>query len=466
MSETVSLAEARRARSGGPADDEPPSNRPPEFSDDALALRFTEAHGGELRYVAAWGKWLEWDNTRWRFDSTLHAFDRSRLICRAAAADAPNVKIGEDVASARTVAAIEKLARADRRHAATIDAFDRDPWLLNTPGGTVDLRSGKLRPHDRADLITKSTVAAPGGNCPQWRAFLDRVTAGDVDLARFLRRIAGYALTGTTREHALFFAHGTGANGKGVFINTLTKLLGDYAVVAPADTFTSASDRHPTDLAMLRGARLVTAQETEEGRAWAEAKIKSLTGGDPISARFMRQDFFTFQPQFKLLIAGNHKPSLRNVDEAIRRRFHLLPFTVTVPEEERDQGLPDKLAAEWPGILAWAIEGCLEWQRIGLYPPQSVTEATDKYLAEEDSFETWISERAARDPRAWETVGELFGSWTTWAEKAGEKAWTKKRFAQTLEARGFEAGKVRGERGYFGLRLNRPDYSENWEPAP
>ena len=170
--------------------------------------------------------------------------------------------------------------------------------------------------------------------CPRWQRFLDQVTAGDQDLQRFLRRIAGYGLTGSTREHALFFFYGTGANGKGTFLNTLTAILGDYAKVAGMDTFTeSHTDRHPTELAMLRGARIVAAQETEEGRRWAESRIKALTGGDPITARFMRQDFFTYTPQFKLLIAGNHKPGLRNIDEAIRRRFHLLPFTVRIPPE-------------------------------------------------------------------------------------------------------------------------------------
>ncbi|MBI1209284.1 MAG: hypothetical protein GC191_18605 [Azospirillum sp.] len=358
---------------------------PVEGSEDELACRFTAKHRNDLRYVAAWGKWLEWDGCRWKFDSTLRVFDLARLVCRAAAAESDD----EDLASARTVAAVEKLAKSDRAHASTVDQWDIDPWLLNTQGGTVDLRTGQLRPHSRIDHLTKITAATPGGDCPTWLAFLDRVTDHDADLQSFLARMIGYSLTGITRDHALFFAHGSGGNGKGVFLNTITRLMGDYAAVAPMETFVAtASDRHPTDLAMLRGARLVSAQETEEGRRWAEAKIKSLTGGDPISARFMRQDFFTFVPQFKLVIAGNHKPSLRAVDEAIRRRFHLLPFTVTIPAGERDPNLPKKLEAEWGGILAWAIEGCLEWQRIGLQPPKAVVDATEKYLSEEDSFFT------------------------------------------------------------------------------
>ena len=210
-------------------------------------------------------------------------------------------------------------------------------------------------------------------------------------------RVMGYCLTGITREHALFFGYGTGANGKGTFLNTMSAILGGYAAVAPMETFTaSPTDRHPTDLAMLRGARLVAAQETEEGRRWAEGRIKAMTGGDPVTARFMRRDFFTFIPLFKLFIAGNHKPGLRGVDEAIRRRLNLIPFTVTIPVAERDVHLADKLGPEMPGILAWAIEGCLLWQRVGLQPPATVVEATHNYMAAEDALSLWIMERCKR----------------------------------------------------------------------
>src|ERR1017187_1284583 len=209
-----------------------------------------------------------------------------------------------------------------------------------------------------------------------WRRFLDRVTDGNAELQAFLQRVIGDCLSGSVCEHALFFLYGTGANGKSVFLSTIAGLLADYAKTAPASAFTASStDQHPTDLAGLRGARFVTAIETEDGRWWAEAKIKSLTGGDRILARFMRQDFFEYVPQLKLVVAGNHKPGLRNVDEAIRRRLHLIPFTVTIAENERDPELTEKLKAEYPGILQWAIEGCLMWQREGLNPPVVVRDA-------------------------------------------------------------------------------------------
>ena len=262
-----------------------------------------------------------------------------RAICREAAAECDKPNVSKILASGKTVAAVDRLAKADRRLAATTDQWDADLWLLNTPGGTIDLRTGELRAHDPADYCTHMTTVAPGGECPDWHKFLKRVTGDDIELQSFLQRVAGYALTGSTTEHALFFLFGTGANGKSVFLSTIAGILADYHRTAPIETFTASSiDHHPTDLAGLRGARLVTATETEEGRRWAEARIKALTGGDQIAARFMRQDYFEFVPQFKLVIAGNHKPGLRSVDEAIRRRLNLIPFTVTIPAEGSRHG--------------------------------------------------------------------------------------------------------------------------------
>ena len=299
------------------------------------------------------------------------------------------------------------------------------------------------------------TATEPNGQCPTLgRAFLNRVTGGDVSLQDFLQRVAGYALTGSTSAHALFFLYGTGANGKSVFINTVAGILADYHRTAPIETFTAMSvERHPTDLAGLRGARLVTAVETEEGRRWAELRIKSLTGGDKIAARFMRQDFFEYTPQFKLVIAGNHKPGLRSVDEAIRRRFHLIPFTVTIPPDERDPDLTEKLKAEWPGILEWMIAGCVGWQERGLAPPESVTSATAAYLEAEDALSAWIDDRCQRDPNAWASSADLYLSWKSWAEQSGEYAGTMRRFGQTLEARGFMPLRKRSGRGFTGLRV-------------
>jgi putative DNA primase/helicase len=259
-------------------------------------------------------------------------------------------------------------------------------------------------------------------------------------------------LTGSTREHALFFFYGPGGNGKGVFLNTLSAILADYAAVAPMEAFIATQgERHPTDLAGLRGARLVASQETEEGRRWAESKIKALTGGDPITARFMRQDFFTYQPAFKLVIAGNHKPGLRGVDEAIRRRFHLVPFMVKIAKPDRD--LPEKLKAEWPGILRWMIEGCLAWQRDGLAAPASVRSATEAYLNEEDAIGRWIEECCDVGPNNFQSSGGLWESWQRWASAANEHVGSQKRLGMALETHGYRADRHQKTRGFWGLVL-------------
>jgi putative DNA primase/helicase len=435
----------------------------PAFSDEALALRFADQHADDLRYVAAWSRWLYYDESRWAFEDTLAAFDFARKICRDASAECNNPKVAAVVASAKTVAAVERLAKADRRLAATSDQWDADPWLLNTPDGVVDLRTGKLRQHRPEDYMTKITAAGPHGACPLWHKVLDRITGGKTELKEYLQRTTGYALTGITREHALFFGYGTGANGKTVFTDTTSNILGDYHCTAPIETFTATNvDRHPTELADLRGARLVTAVETEEGRRWAESRIKMLTGGEKVKARHMRQDLFEFKPQLKLLITGNHKPGLRSVDEAMRRRFNLIPFTVTIPPEERDPDLTQKLVAEWPGILQWMINGCLEWQRTGLQAPAVVQEATTAYLDGEDAVAAWIDETCEADPRAWEKIGDLYASWKAWADKSGEYAGSVKRFGQNLEVRGYSSQRRNPGRGIIGLRINPLEQKPSW----
>ena len=428
-------------------------------TEDALALAFTRRYHRDWRYVAAWGRWLVWDGRRWRNEETLAATDLIRGVCRHAALQADNPKLAAKLATSGTVGGVERLARADRRHAATTAEWDADPWLLNTPGGVVDLRTGRLRAHDRADRMTKITTATPAGDCPTWRRFLAEVTGGDADLQAYLQRVSGYCLTGSTREHALFFLYGTGANGKSVFVNTLATILGDYAASAPMDTFMEArGDRHPTDMAGLRGARFVSSIETEQGRRWNESKVKAITGGDKVSARFMRQDFFEYTPQFKLVIAGNHKPAIRNIDEAMKRRLHLIPFTITVPPERRDKHLQQKLLAERDGILAWALEGCLAWQRLGrLDPPPQVVAATEEYFEAEDALGRWLEERCVREANAKSLTAELFTDWKQWAEAAGEFVGSQRRFSDLLITRGVEKWRnAAGIRGFRGVGLKHP----------
>jgi putative DNA primase/helicase len=361
-----------------------------EPTDDQIADIFAEQHRNDLRYVAAWGKWFEWTGKLWREDKTLRTFDLIRKTSKAQGINRASM--------AKMVGSVHTLARADRRIAATIEQWDIDPMLLNTPGGIVDLRDGTLRKSDPLAFCTKMTAVAPRGDCPLFLAFLNRIMDNDAALVAYIQRVCGYCLTGDTSEQAMFFNYGAGANGKSVLMSTVSGILADYCVATPIETFTeSKSDRHPTELARLRGARLVTATETEAGRHWAESRLKELTGGEKIAARFMNQNFFEFQPAFKPHLSGNHKPRLRSVGLAMRRRVSLIPFAVTIPEAERDPHLLEKLKAERPGILQWIIDGCLDWQEMGLAPPDAVAAATDAYFASEDGFADWIAERCEID---------------------------------------------------------------------
>ncbi len=430
----------------------------PQFSEDNLALKFTARHGHELRYVSAWGQWLRWDGYKWTHDKTLHAWDLARLVCRDAAIECGYTggtpAMQGRLTASKTRAAVESLARADRRHAATSDQWDANPWHLNTPGGIVDLTTGAMRPAIQEDYASKITAVAPGGDAPVWRDFLESVTDGDVELQAYLARMVGYSLTGVTTEHALFFFYGSGRNGKGTFLNILTRILNDYAKVASMETFTEAkNDRHPQELAGLMGRRLVTAQETEEGKRWAESRLKALTGGDPITARFMRQDDFTFMPQFKLIFAGNHKPALRNVDEAMRARMNLIPFTVYVPPEKRDKRLAEKLWDEASGILQWAIDGCLEWQRIGLAAPESVKAATDGYLEGQDVLMQFVQEACETDRIFSVGLQSLFERYKKWCDESGAYEMTRIKFKDALDSRGFPNEMERKIVQIRGLRL-------------
>lgn len=445
------LVDPLRVRAALDETADPNSEDIPElYSEDNAALAFSRQFADDLRYVAPWGRWMIWRGQRWTEENTLHVFDLARRICRSVAAQARNDQahittetqrraVIARYGQASTVAAIERLAKSDRRHAATIEQWDADVWALNTPAGVVDLRTGEIRAGDRSAHMTKITEVAPGGDCQSWLRFLDTACEGDAELIGFLQRMAGYALTGSTRDHALFFVYGTGGNGKGTFLNTLQWIMGDYARSAPADMFTERKhEAHTTELARLMGARLVAAQETEEGKRWAEAKIKALTGGDPVTARFMRQDDFEYIPQFKLVMTGNHKPGLRNVDEAIRRRLYLIPFEAEIPAEKRDTGLAERLRAEAGGILAWAIQGCLQWQREGLRAPDRVRAATADYLEQQDVLGQWMAELVVQKGGPTRR-SELYKSFRQWAEDAGEYVLPQKRFVAALESRGFRS---------------------------
>jgi putative DNA primase/helicase len=431
------------------------------LSDDDLALTFTEAGRDRVRYVDEWQSWLFFDGARWapmslpKIWNIVRGFARDyALRCNGSATER------RQMASAQKIAAAERLARGTPGIIIEAAVLDADPWLLNTPGGVMDLGTGKLRPPDPSAYCTKITAVTPGGDCPKWKQFLAEVTNGDADFQAYLQRLAGYALIGRVFEHVIAFLWGPGGNGKGTFIDTLRGAMGDYGATAPIGTFTeSRTDRHPTELTIFRGARLVTADETAEGHAWDEAKIKQLTGGGLIRARFMHSNFFEFAPSHLLMMAGNHKPRLHNVDEAIRRRMHMVPFTAQFGSI--DDELPFKLRAEWPGILQWMIEGCLEWQKYRLSPPAIVVDETAEYLSSQDALRDWTEECCILDPTAGAVRTALWDSYSGFSPRRMELGALKRDdFYERLDSR-FRRGKIgpKSERGYRGIGLSPADSS-------
>jgi putative DNA primase/helicase len=429
-----------------PTDREPVG--PKFLSDQWLATKVVKATRSVLRYLPAKDQWLVWTGAQWQPDAEMMAEDLIKLELRKIAAwvDAQGGSEGEmkntsrearDICSSGKLTAVTRLVKSDRAIAVAVETLDHNRWILNTPGGIVDLVTGKMSAPDPDQLCTKSTKVTPTwGPAPLWSKFLDEATKGDVALQGYLKRFAGYCLTGSTREHVFGFIYGEGGNGKGVFVTAISNVLADYHRESPMETFVaSTNDRHPTELASLAGARLVTASETDAGKRWDEPKLKRMTGGDPITARAMREDFFTYRPHFKLLFAGNYKPEIRNLDEAMQRRTHLIPF-INKPAQ-RDLMLGEKLEEEYPQILAWMIDGCLEWQERGLLPPQVVVTATKEYFEESDPFGQWMQESTLKDEAATTPLLDLFGSWKEFANQHGHWVGASNRFSSLLKARGY-----------------------------
>lgn len=438
-----------------------------------FAQRIVRHHGVDLRYCHPWHRWAVWDGRRWPQDSTAEVWRRAQQTVRTIYAEAAGAK-GE--AARRAIAAFATKCEERRRQAAglelaaTLDgvpilpeAFDRHDMLLNVRNGTLDLRTARLRPHRREDLITRIADVEfdAEAESPRWDAFLERVLP-DPDVRAFLQRYAGYSLTGSTREQVLVVLWGGGANGKSTLLETLREVVGEYGQHAPADTILAKRDTGiPNDVARLRGARLVTIVETEDGRRLAEAQVKMLTGGDTITARHMRSEWFEFKPTAKYWLASNHRPQIRGTDYAMWRRIRLVPFVVQIPETERDPELPAKLRAELPGILRWAVDGCIDWQQHGLRAPTAVQAATAEYRAHEDLLGSWIDERCVLSPHARYEASALYGDYRQWCERAGEHAITQRAFGDRLAERGHDTTRSTGGRKFrLGIGLAAQETSE------
>ena len=468
-------AHSEEPEAASPRSEEP---RTEPAATTSIALKQTEMglsellvhrHGRDLRYCFPWACFLTWDGRRFQRDRTGEARRRAKETIRSVYAIAAKTEDDKQrrglldwikpFEKANKVAAILTLAEVEPGIPIVPEEMDADPFLFNVANGTVDLRTGRLKPHDRADALTKLAPVwhDEAATCPTFLAFLERVLP-DAEVRDFLRRFVGYCLTGNTSEQCLCFLYGGGANGKSTFLNVFLALLGDYGKQAAPELLThKSSDRHPTELADIFGARLVTSVEVDEGKRLAETLVKQMTGGDRMKARFMRGDFFEWTPTHKLFLAANHRPAIRGTDYAIWRRIHLVPFEVTIPKEERDGQLTNKLLAELPGILNWAIAGCLEWQRNGLGIPEAVQDATAHYRAEQDVLGEFLSERCIKDAQAFVATAALYKAYTTWCEDGGEKPVNKTAFGRGLTERGFVQGRTKSGRFWQGLRLRGAD---------
>lgn len=410
-------------------DDDEPEHGPPTtlMSEDAMALDF--AAMAEARY--RWSPGLDWlvdDRIVWTRDTSLTRYTLAREVARSTArqalAETGKESDARKIATAKTVNAILALAQSDPRLVVPAAAWDADLMVLNTPKGIVDLRTGVLRARGAAEYVTQAARVAPAaGPCPTWLRFLDQVFMGDRDLIEFMRRALGYSLTGDRREQVLFFWYGLGANGKSVLIDLIQWLIGEYALKLPASVLMqSKGERHPTELAQLRGKRLAVSSELDESSFFNESLIKELTGDAVLTARFMRQDFFEFAMTQKHVIVGNFKPRLKGGDPAIARRMLLVPFLASFKGKARDPKMLEKLKAEAPAILHWIVGGAADWARDGLAVPESVRAASADYLADNDDLALWMEECCDIEAGAQCKASDAYASFSAWKKARGEHA--------------------------------------------
>jgi putative DNA primase/helicase len=442
----------------------------PEITDTDIAngRRLAARHGEDLRFTPERG-WFVWDGRRWApddksvevqaraketalsiFDEIKESIDREARMRHARRSQSKN-----------SIEAMIWLARSEPGIPARLTQFDADGWVLNVANGTLNLRTGALQQHRREDLISNLVDIAfdRQAECELFDAFLWRVTDCNDELYAYLRRFVGYLLVGDTSEQSLHFLYGLGANGKSVFCEVLLRLLGDYAVAASPDLIMVR--RHagiPNDVARLRGVRAALMNETSQGAKFDEAKLKDLTGGDTLNARFLHQEFFDFKPTHRIVIRGNHKPAINGTDDGIWRRLRLVPFTVSIPPDEQDRDLLRKLEAELPGILNWALQGCREWQQDGLKPPAIIAEAVRAYREESDTLGRFIAECCDIRKLGQVKSSSLFATYQRFCDQAGERWIAAKDFPAEMERRGFAHKRsTGGQRLFYGIEIRQSE---------
>jgi putative DNA primase/helicase len=410
-------------------------------------------HGTDLRYCEAWKAWLVWNGTHWQRDTTGEVMLHAKQTIRHMAALAEHLHdegairalldhVRKSLSTASLRAMIDN-ARSEPGISVPPEVFDRQPWLLNVSNGTLDLQTGTLREHQRDDMLTQCLTIPyeSQAQCSTWKAFLWRAMKERQDLIDFLQRAVGYSLSGSTREQVLFIFYGPTKTGKSTFLSTIRAMLGSYAQQADMRTFMyKEREEVRNDLADLAASRLVCAVESQKARRLDEALIKQLTGGvDVLKARFLYQEHFIFKPQFKLFLGTNHKPIIEDIDSAIWERIRLVPFEVHIPPAERNKQLEAQLIEELPGILAWAVRGCHQWQQLNdLQAPDAVTAATQNYRDEMDVVAGFLDECCRFDARFQITAGDLHNAFTAWCEGSGMRTMSRKEFGKQLKDKGYK----------------------------
>ncbi len=437
-------------------------------TDAGNALLFVAMNKEDIRYIEAWRAWAHWNGKRWQLKSDTALLPLARQVTEhmfnwaGTLADAPRTALRKHALATQReqrLHAMINVAKGEASIRAEPKQFDADPWLLGCEDVTFDLRTRKPHAPRREDFITKSTGVVPDrdASCPNWLATLDWAMQGDVETIEHLQRIAGYMLTGLVSEEKLFAFFGGGSNGKTTIAMTLFNALGEYAAKGSSDVLLQSQGERGAaspDVAALHGSRLVVVSETDEGCAIAEAQVKAITSNEPIPARKLYRDPFTFNPSHKVLLMTNHRPFVKGSDDGIWRRMNIIGFNAKIADEDKDPNFrEEKLRQELPGILAWMIKGCFKWQLDGLKPSAAVKHATAAYRSEMDFIQQWLDERTVVDPQGSITRCEAYGNYKLWSELEHAPTVGNRRFVEELHGRGLRTTKSNGVRLFRGLRL-------------
>jgi len=438
-----------------------------QFTDSTNAERLMREHGDKIRYMPAWKKWLVWNGRFWEIDEgaamvnelALETIRRIHYEMLKTSDHRERIEIEKFAMMSengrRRKSCIEMASLIKKLHVKS-EHLDNNSWLFNCRNGTVNILTGEFTEHRKEDFLTKiaNVDYDPDADCPLWKQFIREIMDYKSDVINFLQTASGWAITGDTREQTMFILFGSGANGKSTFLNTVMSLLGDYAIATPTETFMrKIGDQITNDIARLRGTRLVTTTEAEQGRRLSEPLIKKITGNDQMTARFLYGEFFNFIPTFKIFMATNHKPVIKGTDHGIWRRIKLIPFTTRIPEEKQDKMLEEKLKSEASGILNWLLEGVARWKAEGLVAPASILTATDEYRGEMDVIGNFLKERCVIKAGACIRIRELYKAYSDWCDDNNEHAVSERFFTMRLKDMGYQQGRTAEARFWSGLEL-------------